>query len=295
MLGSARWVQRLSPFATPKADLGVGSILEQLIHSRAFLSFALVVVALIARLHTLATVLLDDLGKVSAVLVKLVHANSVSSKIRFSHAAFADLCCSLKLLSQVEPPYQQLPRNLKRFINLRPDLTSSLPPSIASSLAPSAVPTPLARSPEPSALEDYGAKISREEMLARRSGGKRSIAPEPIPRSDELKDVAMVAGPTGAASSNTSRLNEPLFIPSASSPAPSLPVVERRTSPLIDLAASPIPRKIKPEKDRKRRLLKEGGTTAAAAGGSDAEVKRKKKRRVKAKDEEEDEIDSIFG
>jgi preprotein translocase subunit SecB len=54
------------------------SILEQLIHSRAFLSFALVVVALIARLHALTASLFEDLAKTSTVLVRLAHANSVS-------------------------------------------------------------------------------------------------------------------------------------------------------------------------------------------------------------------------
>lgn len=53
------------------------SILEQLVDSRAFLAFALVVVALAARLHSLFGVLFDDLDRATATLSNLVEANKV--------------------------------------------------------------------------------------------------------------------------------------------------------------------------------------------------------------------------
>lgn len=48
------------------------SVLTQLIHSRAFLPFSTVVMALVARLHTLCSVLFDDLLKLAETLVKLI-------------------------------------------------------------------------------------------------------------------------------------------------------------------------------------------------------------------------------
>ena len=59
------------------------SVLEQLLHSRAFLPFAVVVVALTARLHALSTVLREDLEKTAGVLVKLVQINEVSAANAF--------------------------------------------------------------------------------------------------------------------------------------------------------------------------------------------------------------------
>lgn len=57
------------------------SILEQLVDSRAFLAFALVVVALAARLHSLFSVLFDDLDRAAATLSHLVEANKVRGSV----------------------------------------------------------------------------------------------------------------------------------------------------------------------------------------------------------------------
>lgn len=76
---------RLLPASLTFADplsfpLSHRSILDQLIDSRAFLSFALVVVSLVSRLHALATVLLVDMVKASSVLLKLVRTNGVRTR-----------------------------------------------------------------------------------------------------------------------------------------------------------------------------------------------------------------------
>lgn len=53
------------------------SIFEQLIETRAFLAFSLIVVSLVARLHTLSIVLQEELLKLSQVLLGLIDSNHV--------------------------------------------------------------------------------------------------------------------------------------------------------------------------------------------------------------------------
>ncbi|KAL8292702.1 hypothetical protein RQP46_001314 [Phenoliferia psychrophenolica] len=114
---------------------GCASILEQLIESRAFLPFSVVVVALVARLHTLSTVLAGELVRLSAVLVRLARSNSI--------------------LPQLEKDLLSLPKTLRHYIILRPP--SAVPPSHP----PSALHSP-ADSPAPlRANDDLGAVISR--------------------------------------------------------------------------------------------------------------------------------------
>ncbi|GAA5825709.1 hypothetical protein JCM11251_000344 [Rhodosporidiobolus azoricus] len=128
--------------------LGCASILEQLIHSRAFLAFALVVVALVARLHSLFTVLFEDLSRTSGLLVKLVKMNG--------------------LLPALSKPLRNLPRDLRRFLPI--DSTGKPGPSSAPtvSLAPSSAATPLEASPAPSAdADDIGAVVSRSSSAAK--------------------------------------------------------------------------------------------------------------------------------
>ncbi|BGP55266.1 hypothetical protein JCM8202v2_002864 [Rhodotorula sphaerocarpa] len=60
--------------------LNCAGILEQLVESRAFLAFALVVVALAARLHTLFSVLSDDLDRAATALDSLVKQNKIKAK-----------------------------------------------------------------------------------------------------------------------------------------------------------------------------------------------------------------------
>ncbi|ORY92705.1 hypothetical protein BCR35DRAFT_298209 [Leucosporidium creatinivorum] len=275
--------------------LGSASILEQLIHSRAFLSFAVVVVSLIARLHTLASVLFDDLGKASTVLVRLVHANS--------------------LLKRVEPAHKQLPRDLRRFIDLSPsslayDLT--LPSSATSSLAPSRAPTPATGSPAPA--EEYGAVISRAEMKKSKLGkatpaptAAASPAPATAPthapkkakRVEREEDVQMVDREKLEQKKQVERLVE--VKRPADSTRPKLAAKEEpRELPSLfgDLLDPPKVKKVKQRsgdsegKEKKRSRLKEKDEEGGKVGG-EGEVKRKKKKKVVKGDA--DEIDSIFG
>lgn len=70
------WSGLASRALTPP-NLHPRSILEQLVESRAFLAFAVVVVALISRLHAITTVLSEELAKAATVLVRLVKVNEV--------------------------------------------------------------------------------------------------------------------------------------------------------------------------------------------------------------------------
>lgn len=81
LLGSARFA---IPALLTKRELTLRSphsILEQLLHSRAFMAFALVVVSLIARLHSLTTVLSLELSKLSLVLTRLVRPAPARSSL----------------------------------------------------------------------------------------------------------------------------------------------------------------------------------------------------------------------
>ena len=59
------------------------SIFEQLIETRAFLAFSLIVVSLVARLHTLSIVLQEELLKLSQVLLRLIDSNHVRLTLPF--------------------------------------------------------------------------------------------------------------------------------------------------------------------------------------------------------------------
>ncbi|GJN89118.1 hypothetical protein Rhopal_002092-T1 [Rhodotorula paludigena] len=84
--------------------LDCAGILEQLVHSRAFLAFALVVVALVARLHALAAALADECARSAATLLRLVDSNGLSPV--------------------VQPHLARLPRTLRRFLPLDPSTPS---------------------------------------------------------------------------------------------------------------------------------------------------------------------------
>lgn len=77
--------------------LSTASALEQLILSRAFLPFALVVAAVIARLHSLSTVLLHELLEASGVIARLTATGP--------------------LLSAVQSQIRNYPQELRRFVD----------------------------------------------------------------------------------------------------------------------------------------------------------------------------------
>ncbi|GAA6019060.1 hypothetical protein JCM8202_000659 [Rhodotorula sphaerocarpa] len=124
--------------------LNCAGILEQLVESRAFLAFALVVVALAARLHTLFSVLSDDLDRAATALDSLVKQN--------------------KLEAVVRPLETRVPTDLRRFL---PSERQAVPePRTGRALG-----APLPDGPAPKALhsgqDDLGSVVQRP---AARSG-----------------------------------------------------------------------------------------------------------------------------
>ncbi|KAK4705289.1 hypothetical protein P7C70_g919, partial [Phenoliferia sp. Uapishka_3] len=119
------------------------SILEQLVESRAFLPFSVVVVALVARLHALSIVLQGDIGRLTAVLVRLAKANN--------------------MMENLKPALMNLPKTIRRYIILET-------PSDSNYLLQSTPSTPFGNSPSPAPppqipQDDLGAPVSRTSSL----------------------------------------------------------------------------------------------------------------------------------
>ncbi|GAA6060089.1 hypothetical protein JCM10212_003050 [Sporobolomyces blumeae] len=114
--------------------LGCASILEQVIDSRAFLSFAVIIVSLVARLHSLSAVLYDELDRLAGVLRLLVETN--------------------KLSSTVDPLVAKMPRDLRKYIK---------PTSFGASLqaGPSAMPRTEPEQATSIGGDDTGAVVTR--------------------------------------------------------------------------------------------------------------------------------------
>ncbi|GAA5884652.1 hypothetical protein JCM16303_003699 [Sporobolomyces ruberrimus] len=145
--------------------LNCASILEQLIETKAFLAFVLVIVSLIARLHSLTLVLQDELDKLGSVLLNLVEANQLSNV--------------------AHPLISRLPRELQKYIlpQTRPSPSSSIP-------VLTTIPEPAS---ETTSGDDTGAVIVRKMTLPQRSveedlgepavetrkKKKRTLSPEP--------------------------------------------------------------------------------------------------------------------
>ncbi|GAA5928177.1 hypothetical protein JCM10213_005670 [Rhodosporidiobolus nylandii] len=254
--------------------LGCASILEQLIHSRAFLAFAVVVVALIARLHSLFTVLLDELSKTSGVLVKLAELNG--------------------LLDALQKPLLNLPRDLRRYLPLD---SANAPLSLPVSIAPSAAPTPAAASPAPlSAQDDLGAVVARSSLSAKPaalpSPAPSAPSANPEPKKKKKRPPPSSAEPSPAPSTLPSRAASPApavasLFPFDLDPAPAVkPVKRAKLAPMsagVEDAAMPTPAaKEKGEALKKPKKTKEGD------GGK---VKKKGSKKRKGGDE----IDDIFG
>ncbi|GAA5909806.1 uncharacterized protein JCM6883_003099 [Sporobolomyces salmoneus] len=116
--------------------LNCASILEQLIETKAFLAFILVIISLIARLHSLSLVLHDEVNKLSSVLLNLVEANNLSSI--------------------VQPLIARLPKELRKY--LVPQRTTSTPLSSVSA-------TPIPESVSVSAQDELGQVVRKADDL----------------------------------------------------------------------------------------------------------------------------------
>lgn len=148
------------------------SILDQLVESRAFLPFSVVVIALVARLHTLSSVLVGELARLAAVLVRLARSNSVRA-LAPARLAFAK-AHSPQILLQIENTLLVLPKALRRYVAL------DVPGAGPASQAPSALPTPN-DSPAPSGPEDdLGAVVARPIPFTKPVEAPARPPPKPI-------------------------------------------------------------------------------------------------------------------
>ncbi|GAA5970904.1 hypothetical protein JCM11641_004501 [Rhodosporidiobolus odoratus] len=258
--------------------LGCASILEQLVHSRAFLAFALVVFALVARLHSLVTTLGDELGRTSGVLVKLAELN--------------------KLFVSLEKPIRLLPRELRQLLPLQlPEQSFSIPASAVSSLPPSNAPSPRIASPVPSSTaEEIGAIVSRSTLSAAALG---KAAPSPAVvgvKPKKKRPLPSPAASTPFSSAHPSRHPSPSSLlpldldhvptpgPSHSRLAPSAPSESSKPAkrPRVEDAS---------QKKSEKMVKASGKSEVGKVGKEEGKVKKKaKKRKVGG-----DEIDDIFG
>ncbi|GAA6015017.1 hypothetical protein JCM11491_001627 [Sporobolomyces phaffii] len=144
--------------------LDCASILEQLIETKAFLAFILVVVSLVARLHSLALVLEAELGNLGKVLLHLVESNHLSGL--------------------VEPLIARLPLQLRRHL-VAPTRRSSPPPPPPTAASDSSV---RAEGGSSTLADDLGAVVVRKS-------GQRKQDERGADTGDSSNLVEPVSGP----------------------------------------------------------------------------------------------------
>lgn len=149
--------------------LNCAGILEQLVDSRAFLAFALVVVALAARLHSLFSVLFDDLDRATATLSNLVEAN--------------------KLANVVKPHLVRLPRELRRFVP-----SEHAAPSSATLPSPAASLDENPTKPTRKGADDLGSVVARPLATSQAPSSSKSATPSLASR-----PISRTASPAAAA------------------------------------------------------------------------------------------------
>ncbi|TKA55149.1 hypothetical protein B0A53_02119 [Rhodotorula sp. CCFEE 5036] len=275
--------------------LNCAGILEQLVDSRAFLAFALVVVALAARLHSLFGVLFDDLDRATATLSNLVEAN--------------------KLTDVVKPHLARLPRELRRFVP-----SDHAAPSSATLPTPASLDEASAK-PIRKGADDLGSVVARPLASSRAPSSSKSATPS-LPS----RTISRTASPaaTPRAPSVASETNASMQKNAAGELVGLGHVVERKKkSEEVGDPALVVPRKRsstgsseKPRdgpavKKRVRADLAAGDVKqippgSAFPGGSleapeprttsdKAPVVKKKKKKKKKVKKDGDEIDDIFG
>ncbi|GAA5861910.1 hypothetical protein JCM3774_001347 [Rhodotorula dairenensis] len=158
--------------------LNCAGILEQLVDSRAFLAFALVVVALAARLHTLFSVLFDDLDRAAATLAHLVETN--------------------RLMDVVKPHLERLPRELRRFVP-----SDRVEPRADKSAPTSETGTPL--SSVGGGADDLGSVVARPLPTSRLVGGSSKSATPALPS----RPVSRTASPAVNLASPVANVHPP--------------------------------------------------------------------------------------
>ncbi|GAA6056142.1 hypothetical protein JCM3770_006015 [Rhodotorula araucariae] len=268
--------------------LNSASIFEQLIDSRAFLAFALVVVALAARLHALFSALFDECSRTAGTLLRLVESN--------------------QLMTVLKPKLDSLPRTLRRFLSLDP---ASLP-SLTPSLAPSQSATPRdSPAPVPFGTEgDLGAVVERKPRpfaaLARPSAStSASTSASPAP-SRPRSSVALTPAP-GTVPPVSAPIAGPSALPAKKKP-PKRPLSSGPSSrdptpaslfPFALEAASSTPTSAPPKHPSVdgtlKRVRTEQDSGKSVGGKKETGEGVKAVKRKKGKKRGGDEIDAIFG
>ncbi|BGP24399.1 hypothetical protein Rt10032_c03g1481 [Rhodotorula toruloides] len=248
--------------------LNCANILEQLVESRAFLAFALAVVALAARLHSLFTVLFDELDKAAKTLQALVDSNGLTPALKQKVDA--------------------MPRTLRRFLTAPTQLPSRGPFPVITSSAPSPAPTG-----QSSGADDVGAVVARSSLSARPAASSdKTLSTATPPPLSRLSPTAPTPPP-----SQPLRLVEWSTKPSPASTAPSSRSATPASSSLLRFSRAPSPdtrvvsAEFKGSTPKKRPRQAEDSLAGRAHPDPVKAVKKKKKVRKGGGDE----IDAIFG
>lgn len=302
MLGSFAHL-RLPASRSPPFYFPLHSILEQLIHSRAFLAFAVVVVSLVARLHALFTVLLEDLGKASEVMVKLAGLNEVRRFLAAFFRFFPMLSRPLpQLLPALDKQIRSLPKELRRFLPLQV-ASEPLRPSASgsSSLLPCRAPSPAAAA-APS--EELGAVVSRASLAAASTSTSTSpfLAGPSHPRPPAVeppKKKTKRALPSSVAPLSRSASPSSLFSLDLNPPPPSPPPAATSAATLDSIVAPKRARVTERPVEASGSTVKQRKSVGEGSGAKPREKEREeKKEKVKKKGKKRkggDEIDDIFG
>ncbi|KAI5477653.1 hypothetical protein MNV49_006039 [Pseudohyphozyma bogoriensis] len=140
--------------------LNTASILNQLILTRAFLAFAVVVISLVARLHTLTTVLIDDIKNAARVMITLVEGNP--DTFPPLKTLLAPLPETLRLVLVARDPLPSLSISLANDTSENNTASPSLPPSTTHSPSPFPYSIPSSVTIQKEDPTDFGTPIARD-------------------------------------------------------------------------------------------------------------------------------------
>ncbi|GAA5928663.1 uncharacterized protein JCM15063_003933 [Sporobolomyces koalae] len=261
--------------------LDCASILEQLIETKAFLAFALIIVSLVARLHSLVLVMHAELGKLTSVLLSLIETN--------------------QLTGALEPLLARLPKDLRKFVTNPAPIEFLVPdPPMAK---PDIISQTTSGDNTHGRNDDLGAVITRkplkvktDEQDARRKRALPLDSPDSVPpvpsvqrvepAQTEVEAIAPRKKKKKVAASDQVQLAGLNTIPASSPFDPVEPIT-------VDLTAQKDQRSVRAPKqgvvDEKQK--KQRKASSVLNDPTEPIVKKKKKKVRKSMDE----IDAIFG